>query len=207
VTLRAYWRNAFHSPRYPGSANPSAVVELAHRRQRLAVVDRRPGRGRQFEQRRVELTPRRGGGEDPVSGKWQADLAARGRAQPRAVDGLPVGDGLRIEAERVELAQGERGQPVAAALVARERGLVDDDHGASGASEERRRRRAGRAAADDQDLGDDVRRGHDVPRGDDVRRGHDGGPGGGGTRRGYEPARPTGPGRRAWRRWPVSHVA
>ena len=76
----------------------------------------------------VELQAGGDGGVRAGSGRQRhAHLAARRRAQHGAVDDLPVGDRRRVEAEQLELAQGERGQPVAAALVAGEHRLVDDD--------------------------------------------------------------------------------
>ena len=61
-------------------------------------------------------------------------------------------DGL--QPELLELAQRERGEAVAAALVAREHRLVDDDDGSAGAGQQRRRGRAGRAGTDDDNVGD-----------------------------------------------------
>ena len=72
----------------------------------------------------------------PGAGRQRhAHLRARRRAQHGAVDDLPVGDRRRVEPEQLELAQGQRRQPVAAALVAGEHRLVDDDDVAPGGGE------------------------------------------------------------------------
>ena len=63
----------------------------------------------------------------PVGRQRHDDLATRRRAQRGGGDVEPVGDVGRVETESVEFAQGERGQSVAAALVAGERRLVDHD--------------------------------------------------------------------------------
>ena len=86
------------------------------------------------------------------AGSGTRDLAPARRAQHGAVDDLPVGDRRRVEPERLELAEGQRGQPVAAALVAGEHGLVDDDDVAPGAGQRHRRRDPGRPGPDDHDI-------------------------------------------------------
>ena len=58
----------------------------------------------------------------------------------------------RVETELLEDPQGARRQPVAAALVARERRLVDERDVATGAGEHDGGGRAGRPAADDEDF-------------------------------------------------------
>ena len=55
----------------------------------------------------------------------------------------------------LELAERERREPVAAALVAREDGLVDDHDVATASSQCDRGRRTGRAGADDEHVARD----------------------------------------------------
>ena len=101
----------------------------------------------------IQLSSRRCRGEDPVAGKGKADLAPRRRSQPRRVDRFPTRHHLRLQPEVFELAQGQGRQAVAAALVAREHCLVDDDDRPSGPGQHRRRRRAGRAGTNHDDVG------------------------------------------------------
>ena len=105
------------------------------------------------DERGVELEARGDGGEGARPRRQRhGDLASRRRAQHGAVDDLPVGDRRRVEAERLELAQGQRRQPVAAALVAREHRLVDDDDVAPGGGERDRRGDPGRPRPDDEHV-------------------------------------------------------
>ncbi len=81
-----------------------------------------------------------------------AHLPARRRAQDRAVDDLPVGDRRRVEPELLELAQGQRRQPVATALVAGEHRLVGDDDVAPGGGERHGGGDPGRPRPDDEHV-------------------------------------------------------
>ena len=83
------------------------------------------------------------------------DLAAAGGAQPQPAYGHPVGQHVR-DPEPGQLVQGVRGDPVPAALVAREVGAVEQEHPRAGAGAQRRqrRRRPRGAGADDRHVPD-----------------------------------------------------
>ena len=121
--------------------------------ERVALVNRRTRIDRQVDERGVELAPRRGRGEDPVGGQGHAHFATRRRSQPRGIDRLPTRHHRRSQSQLLELAERQRGETVAAALVAREHRLVDDDDRSTGAGQQRCGGRTGRTRADDDDVG------------------------------------------------------
>ena len=100
----------------------------------MTVTNVDTGRAGQTDECVVELEARRDRGVLAVGRERHDDLASGRRSQRGGGDVEPVGDLRGIEPELVELAQGERGQAVAAALVAGEHRLVDDDDRASAAA-------------------------------------------------------------------------
>ena len=90
----------------------------------------------ELDERGVELQSGSNRRVDSLAG-WQRHLERTTRRGPQhgAVDGAEFGHRRRIESEALELAQGQRRQPVAAALVARELGLVDEQDVAAGAAQ------------------------------------------------------------------------
>ena len=105
----------------------------------------------ELDERGVELQSGSNRRVDSLAG-WQRHLERTTRRGPQhgAVDGAEVGHRRRIESEALELAQGERRQPVAAALVARELGLVDEQDVAAGAAQRDRCGDSCRPGADDE---------------------------------------------------------
>ena len=103
------------------------------------------------EQGGVELGPGGDDGVEAVVGQRERHRAAHGRAHEHLVHGLPVGDGVGAQAQALQLAQGVGGEPVAAALVAGEAGLVDEEDGRAGPGQGDGRGGAGRPAAHDHD--------------------------------------------------------
>ncbi len=131
------------------------VVVFVEPFEAVAVADVRASLAGQLHQRVVELQPWRHRRVRAGLGQRDDDLAAARRSDGRSVDLEPVGDGCRVEAEVLELAQPQRGQPVAAALVAREDRLVDRHHRPAGATQLDGGGAACRAEPDDHDVGDE----------------------------------------------------
>ena len=129
-------------------------VDEASIRQGVAVVHFRPCGPGHVEQGGVEISAFGHGCEDPLTARHgEAHGAPRGRPHPHVVDGLPRGDGLGSEAERLQVSQGARCQSVAAALVARKPRPVDHDDVAACSGQDDGGSRTGRAAADHDDVG------------------------------------------------------
>ena len=121
---------------------------------RVAVVDLDPVGPCQVDQRGVERQAGHDGGELAHAGRErEADGAPGRRSHPRLVDDLPAGHAGGVEAEVLEQAQRSRRQTVAAALVPREAGLVDEHDVAPRPRQLDGRRDATRPAADDDDVG------------------------------------------------------
>jgi hypothetical protein len=134
--------------------SPSAPAGAAEAGEAAAVVDLRAGCPSQREQRVVELRARHHGGvRTGTFREREADFVAGRGANPRLADREPRVGHRRRESERFEQSQRARRQAVAAALVARERRLVDERDVPAGPGEHDRRRAAGRAAADHEDVG------------------------------------------------------
>ena len=118
----------------------------------MPLEHRRSGVDGQLHEGGIELAPRGGRRKDPIRRQWQADLASRGRAQPGGIDRLPVRHHGRPQAQELQLAERQRGEPVAAALVAWKDGLVDHGDRATGPGEQGGGGRAGRPGADHEHI-------------------------------------------------------
>ncbi|CAB4720475.1 unannotated protein [freshwater metagenome] len=119
-----------------------------------------PGEGQQCS---IQIDPSCHGGEQSHRGsirQLQLHLAARGRAQPHVVDSGPRRHVRGVQTEFLEVPQRPRGEPVAAALVPRKRGLVDNEHMPARPGECDRRRAAGRPAPDHEHVDQGVRGAH-----------------------------------------------
>jgi hypothetical protein len=89
----------------------------------------------------------------PVVGQLQFDGATRRRTKRDIATRRPARHRRRRQPESVEQPQGTRSQAVAAAFVARERGLVNDDDTETCALCGDRGSDSGRPGADDEDIG------------------------------------------------------
>jgi hypothetical protein len=136
------------------------IAPLCDRGDRPPLVQLGAGTLRERHQCGIELAPGCGRGEPAIGGRWQRDahLAPRRRAQPCGIHVLPVRHRRGVEPQGVELAQRERGEAVATALVAREPGLVGEQHAAPRTGETRGGSRTGRTGADHDDVGREVGR-------------------------------------------------
>jgi hypothetical protein len=121
----------------PPGPDPAQLVHGDHGRVRsflgvddsVAFYDLGAGRTGDLDQRGVELSAGCDGGEPALAvGEREHDLATPGRADAAHVDVLPAGNGRRVEPERLQPPERSGGQAVAADLVTRERGLVDDKY-------------------------------------------------------------------------------
>ena len=123
---------------------PLETVPLHHRHSRTGGV---------VDERGVELEAGGDGGEQAVTGgQRQGHLPARRTTEHGGVDPLELRHRPHVDAEVGELAQGERGQAVAAALVAGKGRLVDDEHVDPGPVQLDRRGNARRPGADHEDV-------------------------------------------------------
>ncbi len=124
------------------------------RSQRRSLVHRDAGVLGERQHRGVELGPpgdRRV--RAPPTGQLEGDRPTRGATHHDVVDHGPGRHVRGLEPQVLEVAQRAGGQAVAAALVAGERGLVDQGDAPPGPSEGDRRSGAGRSTPDDGDVG------------------------------------------------------
>jgi NAD(P)-dependent dehydrogenase (short-subunit alcohol dehydrogenase family) len=118
----------------------------------VAVEYLDPDRSGQLDESGVERHPRGHRRVPARGGQRHDDLAARRRAEVGGVDVVPPVDRVRVEPERIELAQGEGGEAVTAALVPREASLVDHDDRSPRTVQRDGRSDPCGAGADDEDV-------------------------------------------------------
>jgi hypothetical protein len=141
-----------------GHVEPHAHVVLDRAGERVPVEHLHASGAREVEQRAVEIdAPRNRRERAGVAREREANLATRRRPHDDVVDLLPRCNRVRAQPERLELVERTRGQAVAAALVPREAGAVDQHHVSARARQRDGGRRAGGAAADDGDIRRDHR--------------------------------------------------
>ena len=153
---------------WPSMTGHHAVAHHVEPLEAVPLQHRHPRTGGVLDERGVELEAGRDGGEQAVTGgQRQGHLPARRTAEHRRVDPLELRHRAHVEAEVGQLAQGERGQAVATALVAGKARLVDDEHVDPGPVQLDRRGNARRPGADHEDVDG---RGHRTMLGSAARR-------------------------------------
>ena len=119
----------------------------------MALVDLDAGAAGDVEQGGVEVGAAGHGGVAALAARQrEGDLATRRRPHDDVVDRLPRRDLAGLEAELLEQPEGAGGEAVAAALVAREGGLVEDRDSLPGPGQGDGGGGPGRPTADDGDV-------------------------------------------------------